>query len=57
MRSVNGSWLCNEIGLGINSLKQYSFIVGVVIGDNHSSDVNAFSKLTKNYGDSVQSVH
>ena len=45
--SINGSWLCNEIDLSINNLKACGFIVRAVIGDNHSSNSNAFSELIK----------
>ena len=42
--------------MSINSLNQYGFIVRAVIGDNHSSNVNASSELIKKYGDTVPNL-
>ena len=50
--TVNGLWLSEQIDECITTLANCGFNVRAVVTDNHSANVNAFSRLQKKYGDS-----
>ena len=49
--SISGEWLSGEIDLCIFNLQKSGFKVRAVVSDNHSSNVNAFADLKKQYGE------
>ena len=48
--TITGSWLADEISKVISLLCRAGFRVRGAVSDNHSSNVNAYKNLFKNYG-------
>ena len=46
---INGKWLCNEFIKCIDDLINVGFKIRGIVTDNHSSNVNAFKRLLKQY--------
>ena len=47
--TFTGKWLCEKIAENIQTLIEAGFCVRAVVSDNHSTNVSAFSFLTKRY--------
>ena len=52
---ISGEWLAERINECIDSLGKVGFFVRAVCADNHSSNVNAFSRIRNMYPDSERS--
>ena len=50
--SISGAWLADEIAKAISLLSRSGFRVRGVVSDNHSANVNAYTNLLSEYGNS-----
>ena len=47
--TINGQWLAEKISDNIDNLIEIGLSVRVIVTDNHSANVNAFSALKNNH--------
>ena len=54
---ITGSWLFQELESSVNDLLSIGFNVRGIVADNHSTNVNAFARMKKQYGSNQEDNH